>query len=59
MCVSVPQDGQERTAKLVSGSLELSPCHNGGTSVNQVGGYVCQYPPGWAGKDCKVGECSP
>ena len=39
--------------------LEFSPCHNGGTCINQAGGYVCQCPPGWTGKDCKVGELSP
>ena len=36
--------------------LEFNPCHNGGTCINQAGGYVCQCPPGWTGKDCKVGK---
>ena len=36
--------------------MELNPCHNGGTCINQAGGYVCQCPPGWTGKDCKVGK---
>lgn len=36
--------------------VDIRPCHNGATCVNQAGGYVCQCPPEWTGKDCNIGK---
>lgn len=38
--------------------LTLAPCLHGGTCVNLMGGYRCECPEGWIGKDCNRGERS-
>lgn len=32
------------------------PCLHGGTCINIQGGYTCQCPIGWTGKNCEIGQ---
>ena len=32
------------------------PCHNGGTCVDQVNGYLCQCAPGYTDLQCQTGK---
>lgn len=32
------------------------PCLHGGTCFNIDGGYTCQCPIGWRGKNCEIGQ---
>ncbi|KAH3813043.1 hypothetical protein DPMN_141492 [Dreissena polymorpha] len=34
----------------------LSRCENGGTCVNEIGGYKCLCPPGFTGPFCSAGK---
>lgn len=38
--------------------LTLSPCLHGGKCINLMGGYRCECPEGWIGKDCNRGRGS-
>lgn len=32
------------------------PCLHGGTCINIQGGYTCQCPIGWTGRNCEIGQ---
>ena len=33
-----------------------NPCKNGGTCIENIGGYSCDCPDGYAGENCATGE---
>lgn len=33
---------------------ESSPCHHGGTCIDQSNGFSCHCPPGWVGPSCEI-----
>ena len=33
-----------------------APCHNGGTCVDQINGYLCQCASGYTDLQCQTGE---
>lgn len=37
-------------------SCSSSPCLNGATCINTLGGFKCQCGPGWAGDICQTGK---
>ena len=40
---------------LGSSSCRASPCKNGGSCTETLGGYVCKCRDGYTGKNCNVG----